>query len=582
MLNCKPLKRLPGMPELLKRVLAALFAALLALPAGGGAPPAQSAQPPRPKLIVLIMVDQMRADYITTYGHQWSKGLRRLLDQGAWFTEAAYPYLNTITCAGHATVSTGALPYQHGMILNSWWNRAAEKNESCTGDRETPLTSYGAELKGGESARHLRARTLAQELRDHFGQEHARVASFSRKARSAILLAGPEADAVAWLEDNRTWTTSAAYPLQAFLRTYIHLNPIERDIRREWRLSLKRSKYLYRDAEVGERPQPPQWTERFPHRLRNRSLRPDSEFYAAWVDSPYADEYLTRLARQTTSALNLGRGGGTDLLAISYSALDGVGHDFGPRSFEVQDTMVRLDASIGGLLDYLDGVVGKDNYTVALTADHGVAGVPEQVKSKTEEAGRVSSNQVIEAARKVLEKHFGGGRHVATSLYTDFYFTNGTYEHLLANPAVLDEVIAAIQNVPGVARVFRGDQLPGRRDSPDPVERAAALSYFPGRSGDLILIPEQNWFFVMGRARTVATHGTAHPYDARVPLIFYGAGIRPGKYAQPATPADIAPTLAAMAGITMTEATGRVLHEALGLPEKNQLARPDSLLDSPK
>jgi phosphopentomutase len=186
---------------------------------------------------------------------------------------------------------------------------------------------------------------------------------------------------------------------------------------------------------------------------------------------------------------------------------------------------------------------------------------------------------------KLLSKHFGkpNGRYVAATQYTDFYFANGVYSKLLDNPAVLEEVIAAIQKTEGIARVFRSDLLPGLRESHDPMERAAALNYFPGRSGDLILVPKENWFFVPGRdGMTVATHGTAHPYDARVPVILYGPGIRRGRYSQPATPADIAPTLASLVGLTMPEATGRVLHEALALPEKNQLAQPDSLLDSPK
>jgi len=570
------------MPGSLKRALAALCAVVLAVPAGWTAPPDPSR---RPKLVVILVVDQMRADYITSYGHLWTKGLRRLIDHGAWFSEAAYPYLNTVTCAGHATISTGTDPYKHGMILNSWWNRSTGRGEGCTSDSQTPLAGLGGELQGGESAFRLRAPTFAQGLRAHFGEEHARVASFSRKPRSAIMLAGPKANAVVWLGDEKRgiWTTSDAYTVYPFLETFVRRNPVERDYFKQWKLALAKSKYMYKDSAPGENPQPPQWTEQFPHALRNGSFQADSAYYDAWSDSPFADEYLAQLARTTTAALNLGRGDGTDMLAISFSTLDAVGHDFGPRSFEVQDTLIRLDATIGDLLDYLDRQVGRENYVVAFSSDHGVAEVPEQMKSEGRDAGRVPVDRVVETASKVLEKHFGSGRHVAAGMYTDLYFSNGMYEKLLANPAVLNEVMAAIQGVPGIGRVFRGDQLPSKRESQDPMERAAALNYFPGRSGDLILVPKENWFFVPRRdATTTATHGTAHPYDARVPIIFFGAGIRPGKYAQPATPADIAPTLATMVGFTMPEATGRVLHEALVLPEKNQLAQPDSLLNSPK
>jgi len=570
------------MPKLFQRALAALCAAVLAGPAGW---PAAHVPPRRPKLLVLLVVDQFRADYITQYGHMWSKGLRRLLDHGAWFTEAAYPYLNTITCAGHATISTGTVPYKHGMILNSWWNRSKQSSESCTRDNQTPLVGLGAELKGGESAWYLRAPTLAQELRKFLGKDRARVASFSRKARSAIMLAGPDAEAVVWLGDEQRglWTTSAAYTAYPFLSAQVRLHPVEKDFKKQWKLALSKSKYAYDDSAPGEKPRPPHWTERFPHKLRNSSPRPSPEFFGAWSDSPYADEYLAQLGRATLAALQMGHDDGTDLLAISFSTLDAVGHDFGPRSFEVQDTLVRLDATIGALLDYLDRSIGPENYVVALSSDHGVADVPEQMWRDGREAGRIPTGRIADAVEKVLAGHFGKGRYVAAPQYTDFYFATGVYAKLLANPPVLEEVLETIRETKGIARVFRGDQLPGRRESPDPMERAAALSYFPERSGDLILLPRENWFFVPGRdGNTTATHGTAYAYDTHVPLILFGAGIRPGRYAQPATPADIAPTLAALVGFTMSEATGRVLHEALVPAENNQLAQPDSLLDSPQ
>lgn len=578
-----PLQRLPTVPKGFQLVLAALCTALLAAPCGRAEQPSAAAGPP--KLLVILVVDQFRTDYITTYGQMWTKGLRRLIDGGAWFTEAAYPYLNTVTCAGHATISTGAAPYRHGMILNSWWNRDAGRGAGCTNDPHTPFVPLNGELYGGESAVNLRAPTLAQELRSFFGKNNARVAAFSRKARSAIILAGPDAEAVVWLGDEKRgiWTTSEAYTAFPFLRTFVEEHPVQRDLNKQWRLSLPHAQYLYRDDAPGERPQPAHWTNRFPHRLRNGQAGADKAFYEAWVDSPFADEYLARMAGAAVSSLNLGRGRGTDLLAISFSTLDGIGHDFGPRSFEVQDTLVRLDATIGQLLQYLDRRVGADNYVVALSSDHGVAEVPEQMWRENREAGRVPTGRIAESVERILSSHFGSGngRFVAAALYTDFYFTNGTYAKLLAHPEVLQEVIAAIQGMPGILRVFRGDQLPDLRDSADPIARAAALSYHPERSGDLILVPKENWFFVPGRdGRTVATHGTLHPYDARVPVILFGAGIQPGRYSQPATPADIAPTLAHLAGFSMPQATGRVLREALALPEKNHIVRPDSLLDS--
>ncbi len=581
-----------------------LFSGLAAVPRSIGAaetrespaPYQRGTGPARPKLVVLLVVDQMRADYIDKFQHQWSRGLQRLIAHGAWFRQAAYPYLNTVTCPGHATISTGAFPATHGVVLNAWWEREAGEERSCTDDPRSPVISYGRPAKGGHSPARLAVPTFADELRTQMATP-SRVVTFSLKARTAIMLAGHRADAVTWADGGAgSWVTSSAYTTSpvTFVESFLRAHPVESEFGKSWTRALPERAYLFKDDAAGEKP-PRGWTSVFPHALTGQSDKPDAEFYTKWGESPFSDAYLGRMAETAVDALGLGKGPGTDFLGVSFSALDFVGHDFGPRSHEVQDVLVRLDATIGSLLSHLDRVVGRGNYVVALSADHGVAPIPEQISVEGLDAGRVVTNQVVERVEKALEPFFGSGKpaqdsvgqtpgvsladkHVARMVYTDLYFEPGIYQRLAADAQVMHAVLDAILSVPGVLRVFRSEELRGQRANDDPIARAAALSYYPGRSGDLIVVPKPDWFFVNASREVppgpATTHGTAYSYDARVPVILMGAGIRPGEYLRPATPADIAPTLAFLCGITLARTDGRVLAEALAPMPSGLLPRP--------
>jgi predicted AlkP superfamily pyrophosphatase or phosphodiesterase len=275
----------------------------------------------------------------------------------------------------------------------------------------------------------------------------------------------------------------------------------------------------------------------------------------------------SRTPEAAVDELGLGEGPGTDFLAVSFTALDLVGHDFGPTSHEVQDVLVRLDLTIGSLLAHLDRAVGRANYVVALTSDHGSSPIPEQVIAKGLDAGRLGMAPIVERTEKVLQQAFGPGKYVARLMASDLYLAPGVAGKLRASSTVREAVISAISSVPGVARVFFGDGLVNLRGTDDRDALAAALSYYPGRSGDIIILPRPYWFFVSGdgltQAGSAATHGSSSEYDQRVPLILFGAGIKRGEYLKPVTPADIAPTLAFLCGITLANPDGTVLTEAL-------------------
>ena len=533
-------------------------------PSGNGAPSrdagARATQAstvgPRPKLVVLLAVDQLRGDYLQLYGARFRGGLKRLTTEGAWFTRAAYPYLNTVTCAGHATIGTGTLPYRHGMILNQLYDRAAGASPYCTVDptvKDIGLSGVPPPAAGNSSSR-LLTPTLGDAIRE---QRHGRIVSVSLKPRSAITLAGRAADAVAWFDERGGWMTapalSASLPV---LQGYISANPPAADAGKTWERMLPEDAYQKEDAGVGEKGTGG-WSATFPHPLGNPGAPDDKTFYTRWQASPFADEYLGRMAASLFESLRLGRGETTDLLSVSFSSLDMVGHNFGPRSHEVQDMLFRLDGTIGRLLETLDAALGRNGYVLGLSADHGVAEIPEQVPG----AGRIVSSVVRDALQKGLAAALGPGEHVASVNYTDLYLKPEAANRVKADAKVFAAARDALLAVPGIAQVFLGDELrtAEARSSKDPVRRAAALSYHPERSGDLIVVPREMWL----QSTAATTHGTLYRYDQHVPVILYGPGVKTGRYDAPATPADLAPSLAALAGVAFPTEDGRVLREAM-------------------
>jgi predicted AlkP superfamily pyrophosphatase or phosphodiesterase len=509
-----------------------------------------------PRLVVLLVVDQMRSDYIDRFRHQWTGGLKRLVDRGARFAEAAYPYLNTVTCSGHATIGTGQFPPRHAIILNEWWDRTAGRRRACTNDPEvTTLTSTGP-LPAGHSAVRLQSPTLAEAIAERGG----RVVSLSLKARSAIMMAGRRGDMVVWYDDSGTWATSTAYGTEfpAAAAAFMAKRPIEAYRGTSWTKLLSPIRYKGIDDGPYERPTNG-WMKTFPHGLDADVSGPGARYYRQWQRTPFADAYLADFAINAIDTMELGRRAGVDFLGLSFSALDSAGHNFGPDSHEVQDVLARLDRTLGRLLAHLDARVGRGRYALALSADHGVAPIPEQSKADGLDAGRLEPAKIAERVSEALVPFLGAGRHVADMNYTNLFFASGVFEKLLENPAAMQTAIATIAAEPGVLRVIRAETLKDAAATGDPVMRAAALSYHPVQSGDLIMIPKPYWIASLD----ASTHGTMQPYDQRVPVLVYGAGVKGGVYKAAATPADIAPTLARLAGVVFPETDGRPLVEAM-------------------
>jgi predicted AlkP superfamily pyrophosphatase or phosphodiesterase len=531
------------------------LAAVLLLTLHSAAAPPLGAQPAaRPKLVVFIVVDQMRADYLVRYAGLLQHGLKRLTTQGAWYTHAAYPYFSTLTCVGHSSIGTGALPYRHGMIGNQWYDRTTGKAVNCNSDPDSTDVTYGPmSATPGDSAKNMMVPALA----DVMGKTlHSRVATMSMKARSAIGLAGHKGDFVTWFGDRSVWETSSVFakaPVPWFV-AFLKGNPPARDAGKTWERTLPADRYEGEDDAPGERGAGG-WGAKFPHPM---GAAGDAAYYAHWTQSPYLDDFLGEMAVAAVNEMRLGTENRSDFLGVSFSSLDSVGHGFGPRSHEIQDMLVRLDVTIGKLLDHLDKKVGAGNYVVAMSSDHGVMDLPEQHPG----GGRQSAAAVRAALDGAIAPAFGGDTSfIAAISGADIYLKPGIYDRLQKDTATLRAVQAAVMALPGVSRVLTSDEIstPEARRSPDPQLRAVALSYFPGRSGDLTVVVKENW--IMPAIGT--THGTLYDYDSRVPVILYGAGIQPGIREEAATPLDLAITIASLVGVELPSPDGQVLTGAL-------------------
>lgn len=375
------------------------------------------------------------------------------------------------------------------------------------------------------------------------------------------MLAGQRGTAVTWFGDSNVWATSTAFTpaLLPEVQSFVDANPVERYRAEVWDRLRPSSEYIGDDDSPHERARAG-WTSPFPHPLAGSPGTAPARFFDSWERSPFSDAYLGRMAAHLVRTYQLGQRDAVDYLGISFSGLDYVGHDFGPESHEVQDALVRLDGTLGEFFAVLDSTVGRDRYAIGLSADHGVARIPEAVRAEGGDAGRVVNPEVLKLAEAAMTAAHGAGPHVALVEYTNLYLTKAARTQAEKDLSYVQPIIDAVSRMPGIQRVFSSRGLENKRASTDPIERAAALGHHPEDSGDVTVILKPNW---IGTNTSTTTHGSAQPYDQHVPVVFLGAPFKPGRYATPASPADLAPTLASLVKLTMPEADGRVLTDGL-------------------
>ena len=466
-----------------------------------------------------------------------------------------------MTCVGHSTIGTGTLPSTHGMIGNEWFDPKTREYTTCTEDPTAQSMAYaGATGTEHHGPKWLMVPTFSDELKRQ-ARQPSRVVSLSGKARSSIGLGGhggPNSILV-WEEDgDGRWATSSAVTrrLSPDVDAYVKAHSILGLRGVTWSRALPESAYLFDDKAPGE---PSAGT--FPHLIKApiRTSRTSAGYTEMWDRTPLVDEYLANLGQALAEKLQLGRQAGTDMLAISFSGLDIAGHSYGPRSHEVQDTLARLDKILGQVIGFLDKTVGRDKYVLALSADHGVASLPDQADPSMN-AGRLDNLLPVgNAVEAVLEKAFGPGNYVEALAGQYLYFYPGVLERIRADASLIKAVETAALGVRGMASAYWSADIAATTPVDDPVLVKMRKSYMAGRSGDFAVIQRPNWIITASGT----THGTPYDYDARVPVVFLGAGITPGRYSTAATPVDIAPTLAALTNVRLARTDGRVLAEAL-------------------
>ena len=539
----------------------------------------------RPRLVLLIAVDQFRYDYLERFGDLFGpNGFKRLLRDGASWTQSNYDHTPTYTAPGHATMMTGAYPSESGIIANEWLDRP-------TGKRITSVTDDSVKTLGGDpsepgvSPKRLLSSTVGDELR-LVTNDRSKVIGISVKDRSAILPAGRHANAAywfSWTSGNMVSSTYYFNQLPAWVTTFNNTRPADKYFGAKWDRLLAEDEYVKRAG-----PDSPPWetvgaashdTNAFPHTVTGGAKTPGRDFYAALDYTPFSNDLLVSFTEQAITNEQLGQDDDTDVLTVSFSANDYVGHRYGPYSQEAMDVTLRVDQQIATLLDFVAARVGLANTLIAFTADHGVAPIPEHTAALGMGGARINSNDVVAAIRAAITARYNPqGKSpdpTADYLLKDpisqrDWFLNGNiylnYDALKRDGINLDEISQAIAaaalTVPGVARSFtRAQLLRGASATSDPVERRVLHGFFPARSGDVVIIAEP--YKYLGDTIT-ATHGSPYTYDTHVPTIIMGGGIIAGRYLEPASPADIAPTLSALLHITApSSVTGRVLLEAI-------------------
>jgi hypothetical protein len=512
--------RLRGMSVSVRAVVVAV---ILAVAAPVGAAPRLAAEPP---LVVLVVIDGLRAaDLERAAAWPGSAGLRRLVDGGTLFERAEYPYATTKTCPGHATISTGTLPARHGIVGNEWFDRETRAVVSCVADAGSP--TLGASPGAGVSGRWLRAPALADAVVAGGGNAVA----VSLKDRAAAMLAGQRGVAFWWGPDGFTTSRGYAAALPPFVVAWNRARP--RLAGTTWERAAERSRYVGVDDDPRERP-PAGLGRSFPHPVSD-----DGAVY-----TPAGADWVIDLALAAVAGAELGAG---DLLAISVSTVDVVGHAFGPDSHEAVDALVRLDRGLARLLDGLDRTVGRDRYVVALTADHGMGAAPPAER-------RVAGDVIVRAAEVALDEALGAADWVEAFREPHLYLRPEALARG-AKPAAI--AARAIARVPGVAAAFTARELAGGGLAAR-VRRSAAAP----RSGDVIVVAAPG-FLIAPDDDIAASHGTPHAHDRHVPLIVMGPGIAAQRIARPVSPVDLAPTLARFLGVALPGADGAPLREVL-------------------
>ncbi|MGI4762581.1 MAG: alkaline phosphatase family protein [Janthinobacterium lividum] len=525
--------------------------------------PARAQNRPAPKLMVGIMVDQMRPDYLTRFHDQFGPaGFNRLLREGFQCRNTHYNYIPTVTGPGHSSVYTGTTPRYHGIVGNSWYDRRLRHDVYCTDD--TTVQLVGAARGMGVSARNQLSTTLGDELKMTYGGR-SKVLALSLKDRASALPAGHMADGAYWLDVNTGNFISSTYyvpALPAWVQEFNAQKKADYYRQQTWTPLRPASAYLnsLADSNCYERIFKGKTAATFPYDLSKLApLNPPA--YESMYTSPFGDNLLTDLALAALKNTDLGRDDVPDLLAVSYSSPDAVGHTFGPLSKEENDLYLRLDLEIARLLQALDQTVGKGNYTIFLTADHGASEVTRYLADHQLPVGAYDRRATYQAAGAYLAAQLGPGQWLEKESNNTYFFSRTLLAQHKIELGHAQQVLAEfLREQPGVAQVNTTTQLLSGGYTTGLEAKLVAGLYYP-RFGDVRYELLPGW---TGDVGVGASHGTGYAYDSHVPLLWFGAGIPAGVSYAPHTITDIAPTAAMILNSKLPSAcTGQPIVEVL-------------------
>ena len=516
----------------------------------------------RPKLVVGIVVDQMRWDYLYRYYDKYGVGgFRRLLNEGFSCENTLISHLPSYTAVGHSTIFTGSVPAIHGITGNSWMDQQTGRTWYCTEDT-TVETVGSTDAEGRMSPRNLLASTVTDELRlaTNF---HSKVVGVSLKDRAAILPAGHAANGAFWFDDSTgNFITSTYYmqELPEWVKRFNEKKEPEKLMSGPWNTLYPIGTYTEStpDEEAWEGKFPGEQTTSFPHDLpaiykrSKESLRP----------TPFGNTLILDFAMKAIEGYELGAGGATDFLTINCASTDYVGHQFGPNSIEIEDTYLRLDKDLAAFFTYLDQRVGKGNYLLFLTADHGAAHAIDFSKEHKIPSDFFQSGKLVADVNQFLERQFGVEKLVKSGMN---YHLNFDGEKIRSNKldedVIKEAAIAFLQRRPGVQFVVDVDHI-GEASVPEPIKTMIINGYNKKRCGSVMIIPEPG---VFDSYATGTTHGAWNLYDIHIPLVFMGWHITHGASTQTVHMTDIAPTVAALLHIQMPNGcVGEPIEKVIG------------------
>ena len=503
----------------------------------------------QPKLVVGIVVDQMRYDYLYRYEQKYGKdGFKRLLKDGYSCSNANYNYVPTYTAPGHASIYTGTTPAVNGIVGNEWYDRKLGKTIYVCED--STVKSVGSKGKNGQmSPKNLLVSTITDQLK--LNNSNNKVVSIALKDRGAILPAGHLANGAYWFDTNTgNWITSSYYAqnLPNWVNDFNKQKLADSYLSKEWHTLLPINTYTesladdneYEIAYKGESKPV------FPHNL---PAIKEKSGYKTMAATPFGNDFTLQFALQSIVNEKLGQDNNTDFLAISFSSTDYVGHQFGINSVEIEDTYLRLDKNIANLLQYLDKNIGKDKYLLFLTADHGAAYNPTYLKSLNIPAGNWDANEHIKNLKAYLNNQLGAGMYIEAYENQQIYF----YKDLKNIAQVMQICTDYLSKIEGVESLLKPEDL-----KTDINLSIYNKGYYAPRCGDLIIKLQSGWF--EGANPKGTTHGSEYSYDTHVPLLWYGNNIKKGYSNIPTAPEDIAPTLSDILHIEKPNgSTGKII-----------------------